>query len=221
MELINEKQRFPFAFACVLAALIIGGSYLITTFVSPAPAAANRMYWYMTRAAGFTAYGLLSVSVLLGLSTTSKLWDKLKVRKLMTQMHQYTALLVVPFLCFHIYGLHQDTTIPFPWGSVILPFTASYRPFSTGLGVLTMYGWILIVVSSYIRERISVQTWRKIHYISLPMFVGVTLHGILTGSDSNAGWAELVYLVPTALFVVLLITRMRSTSQVKERRKAE
>lgn len=71
MQLINDEQRFPLIFACVLVGFIILGAYYVTHFVNPAPASANRVYWYMARAAGITAYGLLSLSVLLGASSSS------------------------------------------------------------------------------------------------------------------------------------------------------
>lgn len=211
MELIHERQRFPFVFTCVLAVLIIAGSYVLTLIVNPAPASANRFYWYMARSAGFTAYGLLSISVLVGVSTTSAIWDKLKIRKLMTQLHQYISLLILPFLCFHLWALHQDTSIPFPWGTVFVPFSNSYRPIPTGFGVLALYAWLLIVATSYFRGKISAKYWRKFHLLSFPTFLLVTLHGILTGTDSRSGLAMLIYAIPTVLFTVLVIIRIQKS----------
>jgi methionine sulfoxide reductase heme-binding subunit len=210
VELLNERQRFPYTFALALAFFIILGSYVAVHVTHPSQAATNKFYWYMARSAGFTSYCLLSMSVLLGVSTTSSMWDKWKLRKLMTQMHQYAALLVFPFLFFHLWGLSQDTSVPFHLLSLLVPFEAKYRPVYTGLGVLTLYGWLLLIVTSYLREKLSVRVWRMIHFASFPMFIAVTIHGLMTGSDSAQHWAMVMYFVPTVLFVILVVRRMSS-----------
>ncbi len=217
MKVINERQQIPYAFSCVMVLIIIAGSYLVTRIVDPAPAVSNNFYWYMARSAGFTAYGLLSVAVLLGASASSGLWDRWKIRKLMTQMHQYAALLVAPFLFFHLWGLHQDTTVPFRWLTLLVPFLNKYRPISTGFGILTLYGGILLIVTSYFREKLSMKTWRTIHYASFPMFILVTLHGLFSGTDTGKLWTNLIYLVPTALFIVLVLNRFRSNTKAPSR----
>jgi sulfoxide reductase heme-binding subunit YedZ len=209
VELLNERQRFPFGFACALTFFIIVGSYAAIHVVNPGQATANKFYWYMARSAGFTSYCLLSLAVLLGVSTTSAIWDKWKLRKLMTQMHQYAALLVLPFLFFHLWGLYQDASVPFGVFSLLIAFAAKYRPVYTGFGVLTLYGWLLLVITSYVREKMSAKVWRTIHYASFPMFILVTLHGLFTGTDSSRLWAVAIYLIPTILFIVLVMRRFR------------
>lgn len=211
MQLMNERQRFPFAVACVVAAIVIGIAFLTTHFVDPAPAVANKTYWYLERSAGFTSYGLLSITVLLGVSSSSSFWDKWTMRKLMTQMHQYAALLVFPFLFFHLWGLYMDKSISFRITQLLVPFTSSYRAMPTGLGVLTLYAWLLLIISSYFREKIGLKTWRTIHILSFPMFIAVTFHGFLSGTDSSKHWAILVYLIPTVLFVIFLLMRLRKS----------
>ena len=59
----------------------------------------------------------------------------------------------------------------------------------------------------------SVKIWRTIHYASFPMFILVTLHGLLTGTDSPRLWAETIYLIPTILFIVLVMQRIRSNNK--------
>ncbi len=218
MELVNETQRPPLILVFIMTALIIAGAYLTTRIVDPAPALANKFYWYMARSAGFTAYGLLSITVLLGVSTTSSIWDKLRLRRFVTQMHQFASLLILPFLFFHLWGLHQDTSIPFSWATILVPFTDQYRPLFTGFGILTLYGLVLIVVTSYFREKISVKAWRQVHYASFPMFILVTMHGILTGTDSTSEWAILIYLIPTTLFILLVLKRIRKSKQKPQAR---
>lgn len=218
MELIHEEQRFPFVLTLILSAIVVAFAFFFTHLVNPEPAAKNLTYWYMARSAGLTAYILLALAVLLGASTTRSLWDRWRLRKFVTQIHQYCALLVLPFLFFHLWGLHQDTSIVFNLPNLLIPFFQTYRPIPAGLGVLTLYGWLLIVATSYLRERITVGVWRSIHYISIPMFIAVTIHGLLTGTDTRRHWALAIYIIPSALFVLLMLRgRSRSTGSRLEK----
>ncbi|MFB5192556.1 ferric reductase-like transmembrane domain-containing protein [Alicyclobacillus fastidiosus] len=210
MQLINEQQRFPLIYTCLLVFIVIAGANVVTHVIDPAPATANELYWYMARSSGFTSYGLLSLAVLLGASSSSGVWDRLKLRKLITQVHQYSAILVFPFLFFHLWGLYSDKSILFTWTSILVPFVDSYRVVPTGLGILVLYGWILLIVTSYFREKIGVKVWRVIHIVSFPMFILVTLHSLLSGSDTGKLWSSLVYLVPSVLFVILVFRRFAS-----------
>ncbi|WP_273367643.1 ferric reductase-like transmembrane domain-containing protein [Alicyclobacillus herbarius] len=215
MEVINEHQRFPFKFFLVVTLAILVGSCLGVRWLNPGISAQNLFYWHMARSAGFIAYGLLTFGVLLGLSASSSLWDQWKLRKLITQLHQYMAAMVFPFLLFHLWGLRLDTTVHFTLLSLLVPFMSPYRPLATGFGVLALYTWLALIVTSYYRERIGVKVWRGIHYVSLPMFVVVTLHGLLTGTDTVHPAAKAVYAF--ALFVFLLLLWRRITHERQKR----
>lgn len=208
MELITEDQRPPFLFACLITLVTVVASYFMARYLAPSATVANLWYWYMARSAGFTAYGMLAAAVLLGLTNSTGFWDAWRLRKLMNQMHQYLSLLVFPFLFFHLWGLHQDTTVPFGWVSLFAPFVTRYRPIPIGLGILTLYGWTALILTSYIREKIGVKWWRGIHYGAFPMFVGVSLHGIFAGTDTSKPWSIVIYLVPLALFALLVRRRL-------------
>ncbi|GMA56884.1 ferric reductase like protein [Alicyclobacillus sacchari] len=226
MQLIVKPQRLPFVYTWVAVAAVIAGSYALVFLTDPAPASANRMHWYVARASGMTSYILLAIAVLLGASSSTGLWDRWKLRKLTTQLHQFSALLVFPFLFFHLWGLHADTSVPFPLPSLFIPLHASYRPMAVGLGILVMYGWVLLIVTSYFREKLNAKVWRTIHILAFPMFIGVTLHGLLSGTDTGKPWATLVYAIPCALFLLvsgrrLFVTRSRRQPQHPKQREGQ
>ncbi|GLG02710.1 hypothetical protein Alches_27510 [Alicyclobacillus hesperidum subsp. aegles] len=208
MQLIVKPQRLPFIYTWVVVAAVIAGSYALVFLTDPAPASANRMHWYVARASGMTAYILLAIAVLLGASSSTGLFDRWKLRKLTTQLHQFSALLVFPFLFFHLWGLHADTMVPFPLPSLFIPFDAGYRALAVGLGILVMYGWILLIVTSYFREKLNAKVWRTIHVLAFPMFIAVTLHGLFSGTDTGKPWAILIYAVPSALFLLVFGRRL-------------
>jgi DMSO/TMAO reductase YedYZ heme-binding membrane subunit len=59
-----------------------------------------------------------------------------------------------------------------------------------------------------VRRQIGQRAWRTIHYLTFLGFVGATLHGITSGSDTSAPWATWAYLVPTAATVFFLVYRV-------------
>ncbi|QSO50662.1 ferric reductase-like transmembrane domain-containing protein [Alicyclobacillus curvatus] len=208
MELVHERQIPAMTVSGLFLFLVITGSYGFSHLFLPTQASVNLFYWMMDRSAGLVAYELLAFSVLLGLTTANSFWDRLRLRRVVTQLHQFSALLTACFVALHLWGLHFDQQIPFPWRNFFIPLASTYRPLPTALGVLTLYGLIAITISSILRERIGVKAWRAIHFAYIPMFLLVTFHGILSGTDSTQPWAIWVYAVPFFLFIVLLYIRM-------------
>ncbi|MDI9258997.1 ferric reductase-like transmembrane domain-containing protein [Alicyclobacillus sendaiensis] len=217
MQLMAKPQRWPFLYTWVVILGIVFASYAVTALTNPAPASANLTHWYMARSAGMTAYLLLSLTAFLGATTTSGVWDRLKLRKLVTQLHQFSAMLVLPFLFFHLWGLYEDKTVPFSISSLFVPFADTYRPAAVALGILSLYTWVLLVITSYFRERLNAAVWRRVHVLAFPMFAAVTLHGLLAGSDTHTGWAKLVYAVPSALVLAASIARWRKAKSKTSR----
>ena len=207
MELVDERQISPLVLTVVFLFIVVAGSYGLVHILNPSQLTVNRYFWYMERAAGLTAYQLLSLTVILGLTVRSSVWDRLRARKVMTQVHQFASLLVLPFIALHLWGIHQDSSVPFTWLQVFVPLQSSYRTLATSLGTLSLYGVLVIVISSYLRPKISVNTWRAIHYASFPVFILVTAHGLWSGTDSTAPWAMWFYMVPALTFLALVIKR--------------
>lgn len=212
MELVNERQTYPLLLSGLLCLFLISLSYLFLSLNDPGQDAVNKYYWYMTRSAGFTSYELLALSSILGVSTTSSMWDRLKMRPVFTQVHQYVSLMIVPFLVVHLWGLKLDQSVPFTVYQLFVPFAANYSPFGTGIGILSLYLLVILVSSSILRRYIGVKAWRKIHYVSFALYVLVTLHGLVAGTDANQGWAVLLYLVPTVILILVVARRIQISS---------
>ncbi|WP_054968333.1 ferric reductase-like transmembrane domain-containing protein [Alicyclobacillus ferrooxydans] len=208
MELVHERQVPAMTVSALFLFLVITGSYGYTHLFFSNQPSINQFYWMMDRSAGLVAYELLAFSVVLGLTTASSMWDRLRLRRVVTQLHQFSALLTACFVGLHLWGLHLDQMISFPWPKLLIPLASDYRPFPTALGVLTLYGLIALIASSMLRERVGVKAWRTIHFAYVPMFILVTFHGMLSGTDSTQPWAIWFYAVPFFLFIVLMYVRV-------------
>src|SRR5512146_510970 len=72
------------------------------------PQAQAHVFWYITRATGFTAYLVLFANMVLGLMIKTKQYDDLVPRWSSFDLHQFTALLALGFLALHVFSLLFD-----------------------------------------------------------------------------------------------------------------
>ncbi len=150
-------------------------------------------FWYLSRAAGLSAYVMLCVNVALGLALSRPLLGRFAVKWRVFDLHQFTGLLLVALLGLHVLALLGDRYIGFTLPQLLVPFLSSYRPVEIALGVLAFYLTLVVTFTFYIRQRIGQRVWRLIHYGSFGVFALSLLHGILSGTDTGTVWALVIY----------------------------
>ncbi|MGH2460337.1 MAG: ferric reductase-like transmembrane domain-containing protein [Chloroflexota bacterium] len=153
----------------------------------------DHTFWYVARAAGFSAYALLTLTVCFGLLVRTKLMDALLARWRTFDVHQVTALIALAFVGLHIFALLGDQYVGFQLKELFVPFTAPYRPTEVALGIVALYLMVVIVGSFYVRRSIGYETWRAIHYLTFGAFLLALGHGVLAGTDSGEIWARAIY----------------------------
>jgi len=153
-----------------------------------------KAFWYLSRGAGFVALGLLWVSMMLGIGITNKLarlWPGIPPTM---AIHEYTGLLGLVFAGFHGLILIGDKYSHYLLVQLFMPFgSVQYRPTWVGLGQLGFYAWVIIALTFYIRKAIGKKTWRVIHYASFICYLVALIHGLTSGTDIAALWAQDFY----------------------------
>jgi predicted ferric reductase len=162
-----------------------------------------QLWWYVTRASGMVAYLLLWFSMVLGLGVTSKFFDQLLDRVFTYDFHQFISLLSIAFVVLHVVVLMLDRYMPYSIWQVLIPFISPYRPFWVGVGVIGFYLTLLVTITFYLRKRIGMHAFRVIHILSLVGYLGATLHGIYSGTDSPLPAVQFLY-KGTGLVVIFL-----------------
>jgi len=75
--------------------------------------------------------------------------------------------------------------------------------------------------SFYLRARIGLNNFRAIHYFSLLGYLGVTLHGLYSGTDSSLVSMQFIYigssLVVIALTVYWLVRKLQASKGSKQK----
>ncbi len=168
----------------------------------------ERLPWYTTRITALLSYLALSASTIYGLLLSTKLLDRVTHRPISFTLHQDLAGVGVALALVHAAVLMIDRSVPYSPLEVVVPFAGPYRPLWVGIGQIAMGLSLVVLLSFYVRKRIGTRAWRTVHYLSFAAFVGATIHGLMAGSDTSAGWVYAGYLAATVVVVFLTTYRV-------------
>lgn len=143
--------------------------------------------WLASRAAGFTALGLLTVQIVLGLvlshPTNKSTW---RLSRRLFPWHENAWVFVLAFLAAHVISLIADPYAGVGFLGAFIPGLSSYRSPAVALGTLAL--WALLVTGATARytRLLPAGLWLSIHRLSIVIFALAWLHALLSGSDSIA-----------------------------------
>ena len=176
--------------------------------------------WYVTRGAAATAYLLLTAVMAFGVILSFRGLEGLMRGWRVYDLHQVLTLLMLGFVGLHLVTLYLDPYEPFSLLKLVWPFAETYCPLGTALGVLTLYLLVLVALSSWARRLLSTRLWYLLHLTSYVAFILVTIHGLLTGADSQTPWMLGVYSGSSALVALLTLGRIYFAAQAARERRA-
>jgi methionine sulfoxide reductase heme-binding subunit len=149
--------------------------------------------WYAARAAGVVAYALLTGGVLLGVLLAGRARFRRWPTFAITDVHRFVALLTGAFVALHVGTVLLDSVVHFSLLQVLVPGTASYRPFWVALGTVAAELLVAIALTNRYRKRLGHRLWRRAHYLTFVVWAAAALHGIGAGTDATAPWLRLLY----------------------------
>lgn len=164
--------------------------------------AAPHLLWITSRAAGMAALLLASSSVVCGLMISSKRLSASRAD--FRTVHEVLSLSTLAFVVLHGASLLGDAWLHPGLAGIAIPFAGAYRPLWTGLGIIAGYGLALLGLSYYLRGRIGVARWRRLHRLSAGFWLLAIVHTIGAGSDAGEGWFLLLagtFVLPAALLL--------------------
>jgi methionine sulfoxide reductase heme-binding subunit len=170
--------------------------------------ASSEAMWYLTRASGFVALILLTGSVVLGVLAMARFRTTAWPRFVTQAVHRNVSLLAVCFLGAHIATTIIDGFAPIGWLDAVVPFISAYRPIWLGLGAVAVDLMIAIVLTSLLRRRVGYRAWQVVHLTSWLAWPVAMLHSLGTGSDTQNGWGQLIYVVCAAAVLVACWCRL-------------
>jgi sulfoxide reductase heme-binding subunit YedZ len=183
---------------------------------------ATHGWWLASRASGLVAMVLITVSVGLGLAMAGKVMRRPGLSKKLLAIHEHTAVAGIVAIAVHGITLLGDPWLNPGVAGIAVPFTMSFRPVFTGLGIVGGYLAALLGLSFYFRKRIGAKLWRKAHRATVLVYLLGLVHAFGSGTDASAIWFRW-WVVLTApliggLFVYRVLSGRAKRSKAKEPR---
>lgn len=167
--------------------------------------------WYLMRASGFVAFGLLTVSLALGVANLAR-WERGRwTRAVAGLVHRNASLLAVLFLGVHIATAVSDEYVSVPALSAVVPGLSGYDPLWVGLGAVSVDVMVALVVTSLLRDRLKRRTWRAVHWLAYLAWPVALAHAIGAGSgqgvDTGHVWSTAIYIAAGAVVLGAITLR--------------
>ena len=165
--------------------------------------------WFVTRAAGLVSLALLSLTVSLGIVSTSRHASGPRWPRFLSQgLHRNVSLIAVVLLVIHIGTAVADDYVAIRLRDVVLPVGGLYRPVWLGAGAVAVDVLLLVVVTSLLRQHLGYRTWRALHWSGYGCWAVAVVHGLGTGSDARRGWALALQVTCVAVVVAAVLARL-------------
>ena len=171
------------------------------------------LWWLVSRASGIVALVLISLSVVIGLAMAAKMLRRPGLKRAGARLHEHLALTALAAIAVHGLALLGDHWLKPGWRGIMIPFSLSYRPSFTGIGIIAGYLAVLLGPTFYVRRRIGARRWRRLHRLTVIVWLLSVVHALGAGSDGAQPWLRVVALAPLAPIVYLLVVRTLGAQQ--------
>jgi hypothetical protein len=178
----------------------------------------GQVTWDIARSGGFVAYGLLTLAVALGLALAMRWQAPRWPRQINSELHNFVTLLSLVFVVIHVLAVWLDPFTTFGWSEVFIPFVSHYRAIWMAFGIVALYLGLALAASVWLRPYIGYEWWRRLHVLTLVVYLLVTVHGLTTGSDTRTAWGAAIYALSVLLIAALLWIRLLTPVGGQQRR---
>jgi sulfoxide reductase heme-binding subunit YedZ len=172
--------------------------------------------WYATRASGIVALVLLTLTMVLGLATTSRMRARHWPGFAQQELHRRISILAVVFVAIHVLTSILDTFVHIGWLAILVPFASSYSRFWVGMGTVALDLMVAVFVSSLLRSRVKPGTWRAIHWLAYGSWPVALAHTFGMGTDAGERWVIAVGVACIVSVGAALLWRVRAAVMQKE-----
>lgn len=195
--------------------------FALTTAQAVTHQVSNEWEWYIVRASGFVAAGLLFLLMVSGIGQVTGLTYRFMEPIRAWAFHKALAMALLVSIAIHGTFLFLDHYISFSIPRLLVPFLSHYSNgtaflgissiFGVAFGILAMYGIVITVTSSleavgWINSK--KRTWKTLHLLNYVIFVFVFLHALLVGTDLRYGMFRQAWILLGSLVVIAIVSRL-------------
>lgn len=141
--------------------------------------------WYLSRATGVAALALFTVVLVLGMLLSGQRRLTARGQAIAMGVHRSLSLGSVAFLVVHILSAELDSYVHIGWLASVVPFVSGYERTWMALGTLSVDILLAVVVTSWLRTRLSRRTWRWVHLTSYASWPVAIVHSYALGTANE------------------------------------
>ncbi|NUR78858.1 MAG: hypothetical protein HOQ21_00185, partial [Dermatophilaceae bacterium] len=168
----------------------------------------DKLWWYIARSSGLTAWVLVSLTVLWGLVLSTRVLGNRAAPAWLLDLHRALGALTVVFVGVHLTGLVMDEYSAFGPSDILVPLASSFRPAAVAWGVVAMYLLVAIAVTSWTRRWIPDRLWRWVHASAHGVFVLATVHTLTAGTDAGGLFVKVFAVAVGTAYLFLATYRL-------------
>lgn len=169
--------------------------------------------WYATRASGLTALVLLTLTMVLGLTTSTRARARNWPGFAQQELHRRISMIAVVFVGIHVLTSVLDTYVNIGWTAVVVPFVSHYAAFWVGVGAVALDLMIAVFATSLLRARMRPGTWRAVHWLAYGSWPLALAHTFGMGTDTGEGWVVLLGVACGLAVAAAAAWRLRAASR--------
>jgi methionine sulfoxide reductase heme-binding subunit len=177
-------------------------------------------FWYATRATGLMALVLLTVTMVLGITTTTRARARRWPGFAQQELHRRLSMLATVFVALHVLTSALDTYVHIGWAAIVVPFTSGYDSFWVGIGAVSLDLMAAVFVTSLLRSRLRPGTWRAVHWLAYLCWPVALAHTFGMGTDAGEFWVVVLGALSVAAVLAALVWRVATVSRQRAARAA-
>lgn len=165
-------------------------------------------WWLASRASGIVALALITISVGLGLTQAGRISRAPGRARVLTALHEQTALAGLLAIAVHGITLLGDQFLRPGIAGIAIPGAIGYRPLWTGLGIGAAYLAAALGLSFYLRRSIGPRLWRRAHRLTIVVYALAVAHTLGAGTDASTPWMRAWFVLSVPAIAGLLVARL-------------
>lgn len=180
-----------------------------TVIVTPDPSSVQVPWvWYVTRASGLVAFAFAWLAIFLGIAVRLPILKDIIRPAYSLSVHYTIAVQTLFFALLHGISFLFDPFIRPTIADAFIPFHIAadkINPLSLALGIMAFYGFIVLVLTSWIKPMIPQRLWRITHFLNIFVYVAVIGHALLLGTDMKVPLYRNIFIGANIFLMSLLL----------------
>lgn len=165
----------------------------------------SQFLWFLTRSSGVVALALMIVALADGLIFSGREAGKRRLRPAWwLDLHKGIGGYAAIFTGLHLLTSFLASDLGVGIAQIFVPGTAETSTTAFTLGVLSFYGLLATVLTSWPKKRLRHKLWHAVHLVSIPATLLAVVHAWQLGTDAqNPTWVTpFVILIGLAMYPV-------------------